>query len=513
MAGQNAVVAQVTSAAPPLRTLRDRALRGTARGGLLNLLGAVVAGAGGLAVTWLVAHGLGPSAAGQFFAATSAFLVAVSIARLGTPTGLIYWVARFRHDPPSVRRVLKAALLPAAAASVLISTLAFWAAPQLALWHDDGGPQFVTMVRALAVFLPAAVAMEALLAATRGFQRMRATVVIEKLGRTLAQLLLLWMAVSWLSQSASGGVAVTMAWALPYLPAAIASGLWLRRLAAKPRTVTAEADEPVTSRRFWAYTTPRAVAGAAHLILQRMDILLVAGMLGFTEAALYTVATRFVTVAQLVSGAIGTAVQPRLATSMSAADYPTAKALYQVTTGWIVVTSWPVLLTVGWLAPMYLGLFGGEYVSADGITVVWLLVVGMLIATVSGVVDSVLVMAGRTGWQLYNVAAALVVNLVLNLWLIPSLGIIGAAIAWTASLAVNNLVPLIQLTVGFGLHPAGRGTGTAVALSTGWFVVPPGAVIVCLGQEAALAALFIGAVGMSASAWRSRKKLIRPAHQ
>ncbi|TQL76004.1 O-antigen/teichoic acid export membrane protein [Stackebrandtia endophytica] len=518
MARHDPVVAQVSVSAPQLRTLRDRALRGTARGGLLNLFGAAVAGAGGLAITWLVAFGLGPQAAGQFFAATSAFLIATAVARLGTPTGLVYWVARCRaHDPSGLDTVLRAGLVPATVASLLIAVVAFAWAPQLSLWHEDGGPQFVAMLRALAVFLPAAVAMEALLAATRGFQRMRATVAIEKLGRTVAQLGLLWVAVSWLSgfSDQQGGItAVAVAWALPYLPAAVMAGLWLRRLRATRVPAAVEPpDLPTTARRFWAYTTPRAIAGAAHLILQRMDILLVAGMLGFTEAALYTVATRFVTVAQLTSGAIGSAVQPRLATSMSAADYDTAKSLYQVTTGWIVISSWPILLSVGWLAPQYLGVFGSEYVTTAGVTVVWLLVAGMLSATVCGVVDSVLVMAGRTGWQLYNVVVALAVNLGLNLWLIPSQGIVGAAIAWAVSLAVNNVIPLALLNGGFRLHPIGNGTVTAIGLTVGWFGVLPALASAMGGPGVMVAALSIGGIGLVASAWRSRNTLLRPARQ
>jgi len=518
VARHDSVVAQVTVSAPQLRSLRDRALRGTARGGLLNLAGAAVAGAGGLAVTWLVAFGLGPLEAGQFFAATAAFLMATAIARLGTPTGLVYWVARCRaSDPSGLDTVLKAGLVPATAASLLIAAIAFTWAPQLSLWHEEGGPEFVAMLRALAVFLPAAVAMEALLAATRGFQRMRATVAIDRLGRTMTQLGLLWLAVSWLSGFADhqdGIVAVAVAWALPYLPAAVMAGLWLRRLRATRMPQAVEPpDIPVTIRRFWAYTTPRAVAGAAHLILQRMDILLVAGMLGFTEAALYTVATRFVTVAQLTSGAIGSAVQPRLATSMSAADYATAKSLYQVTTGWIVISSWPILLAVGWLAPIYLGVFGSEYVTSAGVTVVWLLVAGMLLATACGVVDSVLVMAGRTGWQLYNVIAALLVNLGLNLWLIPSQGIVGAAIAWSVSLAVNNVIPLALLNGGFRLHPMGNGTLTAIVLTTGWLGVLPAVASAVGGPNLVIAALCIGGVGLAASAWRSRNTLLKPNHQ
>ena len=502
----------MTVSPPPPTSLRDRALRGTARGGLLNLMGAAVAGVGGLIVTWLVAYGLGPTTAGRFFAATSAFLVAVSIARLGTPTGLIYWVARCRNDPSAVARVLRSALLPAAVASIAIGVLAFWAAPHLALWHGDGEQQYITMLRALAIFLPAAVAMEALLAATRGFQRMRATVVVEKLGRTVAQLFLLWVAVSW-TTTLDTGVVVTAAWAVPYLPAGIVAGLWLRRLHTERRAASGGPPTVITPGLFWAYTAPRAVAGAAHLLLQRMDILLVAGLLGFAEAALYTVATRFVTVVRLISGAVGPAVQPRLATSMSSADHLTSGALYQVTTGWIVVTGWPILLSVGWTAPVYLGLFGAEYVTADGEIVVWLLVCGMLVATVCGVVDSVLVMAGRTGWQLYNVVAALIVNLVLNVWLIPDLGIIGAAIAWTVSLAVNNIVPLVQLRTGLGLHPAGRGTAVAVALSAGWFGVLPALTVLFLGRDAVVAGLAAAGVGMAASAWRLRKTLILPSYQ
>ncbi|NUQ89941.1 MAG: multi antimicrobial extrusion protein MatE, partial [Glycomyces artemisiae] len=73
-------------------------LRGTARGGLANLVGAAVSGLGGLAVTWLAAVALSPAEAGAFFAATSVFMLAGALARLGTPTGLVYWVARLHRN-------------------------------------------------------------------------------------------------------------------------------------------------------------------------------------------------------------------------------------------------------------------------------------------------------------------------------------------------------------------------------------------------------------------------------
>ncbi|CAM3556959.1 polysaccharide biosynthesis C-terminal domain-containing protein [Stackebrandtia soli] len=235
-----------------------------------------------------------------------------------------------------------------------------------------------------------------------------------------------------------------------------------------------------------------------------------ASLLGFAEAAVYTVATRFVTLGQLATGAIGTAAQPRLATCMGRGDYATARALYQTTTAWIVLATWPLFLTTAVAAPFYLGLFGPEYTGDDAVAVVWVLAAGMVLSSGCGVVDMVLSMAGRTSWQLYNVCAALAVNVTIDLLLIPRWGILGAAIGWTAALAVNNLIPLCQLAFTFGLHPFGRSTTRAMALAAACFVVPPLA-----GESFGSTALVVSvmaAVGCYlATAWRFRATLIRPA--
>ncbi|MGH8793198.1 MAG: oligosaccharide flippase family protein [Stackebrandtia sp.] len=507
MARQNAVMAALTTEKRPDPPQRTAVLRATARGGLLNLAGAGVAAVGGLAITWLAAAALGPDAAGQFFAASSAFLLAAAVARLGTPTGLVYWLARIDYDdgPVTMGAILRAALIPAGVVSAGFAVVGVFAGEHTAAWFAGSDGAYVDMLRVLSVFVPAAVAMEALLAATRGFQRMRATVVVDKLGRTLAQLGLLVAAVTWIGGDPT---AAALAWALPYLPAAVAAAWWLYRMrparTAPPPPPESSHD---TTRRFWAYTAPRALAGVAQLALQRLDILLVAGMLGFAEAAIYTVATRFVAVGQLIASAIGTAVQPRLASSLARSDHATAQRLYQSSTCWIVLTTWPFYLLTALAAPWYLRLFGPEYVTDQAVTTVWLLAGGMLVATACGVVDSVLVMAGRTGWQLYSVAGALAVNVALNLLLIPSLGILGAAVAWAAALAVNNLVPLAQLAFGVRLHPLGRGTLTAMALAGVCCGVLP-AFAGLAGEPAAALAFGAGGCVYVISAWRMRKNLV-----
>ena len=57
----------------------------------------------------------------------------------------------------------------------------------------------------------------------------------------------------------------------------------------------------------------------------------------------------------------------------------------------------------------------------------------------------VLVTTGRSSWSLVNGLLAVVVNVGLDVLLIPRYGIIGAAIGWSAAIVLTNLLPLAQV--------------------------------------------------------------------
>jgi O-antigen/teichoic acid export membrane protein len=205
-------------------------------------------------------------------------------------------------------------------------------------------------------------------------------------------------------------------------------------------------------------------------------------------------------------GAVGQAVQPRVAARMASGRPVSARGLYQESTAWIVALTWPVYLAVAACADWYLRLFGGEYATAEARAVIWILVPAMLIASACGVVDSVLAMAGKTSWQLYDVSAALAVNVVLNLLLVPQLGVVGAAIAWSAAVLVNNLIPLAQLWGTFGLHPFGALTlRTLVAAAAGFGLLPWTAGL--FGEAWAFAALAAAGLAWGAVLLRYRRRI------
>jgi O-antigen/teichoic acid export membrane protein len=405
-----------------------------------------------------------------------------------------------------------------AIAALLLGVVLWIAAPALA-GLSFRGPHlgsaaaidgYADQVRVLAVFLPFAALSDSMLAATRGYRQMRPTVLLDRIARPALQLAgvgALLLAAGWVAVPAP---AYALAWAVPYLPVAILAGYALRRaaLAHQGPLWEARSTEPEgLGAAFWKFTWPRAVASVAQLALQRVDVLLVAGLGGLGAAAVYAVAGRFVVPGQFVNQAITQAVQPRLAEHLAVDDRAAANSLYQTATGWLVFATWPMYLLVICYAPVYLGLFGSGYRS--GAPVVAVLACATLIATGCGMVDVVLSMAGRTTWNLGNVSLALAAMVAIDLTLIPHLGALGAAIGLATAVVVNNLLPLAQVGSALRLHPFGRGTLAAAGLAAGCFGLLPLAVAVLAGTgpSALLIAVVIATTAYLAGAHRLRRTL------
>ncbi|MCW2634648.1 MAG: multi antimicrobial extrusion protein MatE, partial [Blastococcus sp.] len=482
----------------------------------LNLVGAGVSAVAGVLLVVVVTRALPQRDAGVFFALTSVFLLAEMVARLGTGTGLVYFIARLRRlgRTDRIRAYQRVALTPVVALSLATCAV-------LVVWAPDfarlvGGPTDATRaaVVVLALLLPVTTLSDTLLAATRGHATMVPTVALDRVGRPVLQLGLVAIAVTGGSTAVLAG-----AWALPWAVSAALAWWWLLRLGRQlhagrhsaENARPGSADEAAPWREFWAFTAPRAVNSLAQLALQRLDIILVTVLIGPAQGAVYTAATRFLVVGQLTATAISTAAQPRLAEQLAVHDRASAKAVYQSATAWIVLLNWPLYLLCAVFADVVLAVFGEGYDA--GRPVVLVLAGAMLVASACGMVDMLLNMAGRTSWTLANSVVALVVMVSVDLLLIPRLGVLGAGIGWAAAIVANNALPLTQLVVSMGLHPFGRATLRAAALSAACFGVLPGLAVLLLpgGLLSAAAAVLLGGAVFLTVVIRWREALGVPA--
>jgi O-antigen/teichoic acid export membrane protein len=510
----------------------DGRLAEVARGGLLNLAGAGVAGLSTIALTLIVTRSFSAAAAGAFFTAMSLFLIIEAVATLGAATGTVYFIARLRSlgQQHRIPEIMRTALRPVAVVSVAAAVALALLAEPLArllvhgqLGHAGARPaEVATALRALAVALPFAAMLDTLLGASRGFRAMGPTNAVDRIGRSVLQLAAVAIA-------AAAGSAALLAplWALPYLPAACVVGLWVRRIRRRSRAgVKAPAQVMASSvmasgpgkhrigrpgreepLRFWRFTWPRGLAALAQITIQRVDIVLVAIIRGPAEAAIYTAATRFLVAGQLGNQAISMAAQPRFTEMFAHGDHRGADRVYKATTAWLILLTWPMYLLAVSYGPQIVAVFGHSY-RAGG-TVMVILGLTMLLATGCGQVDMVLVTTGRSSWSLINGLLAVTVNVGLDVLLIPRYGITGAAIGWAAAIALTNLMPLAQIAATARLHPVGRGTVIAVTLSAFSFGVLPvtARALAGPGAAASLTAIACGALVMAGGMWHFRQDL------
>lgn len=463
-------------------------LANVGRGSRLGILGAVFSAVANLALTLVVTRGFGRHDAGLFFSATATFMVLEMLSRLGTDVAAVYFIARLRAlgEPHLIAAHLRVALKPVIAVSVICAVAVALLADRLSrvLFHGSSGLD----LQVLAACLPFAVLYSVCLAATRGFGTVVAATLLEKILRPGLQLVLL------ASVAVAGGPsALAVAWVAPYvvfLPVAI---VVLVRLIRRERVVQRPAERSLGAV-FWRFTAPRSATGLAQALLQRLDIIIVAALLGPSSAAVYAAATRFLVLGQLGNQAISAPVEPRLSGLLARRDLTGTKDVYRISTAWVICVNWPIFLLTAVYAPTIMKAFGPGYGS--GWPVAMVLCLCMLAATGVGLVDIVLIMAGRTTWNLLNTLAALAINILLDVILLPRIGLVGAALGWGAAILLTNLLPLAQIRHLLKLDPFGRGVATAGAVAVTAFGISPIVARLCLG-EGVLSLLVASVAGLA----------------
>ncbi|MGZ4618210.1 MAG: lipopolysaccharide biosynthesis protein [Frankiaceae bacterium] len=503
-------------------------LRAVARGGSWNLIGAAVNVVLSLGVVVVVARGFSVDVAGIFWAAVSLFLILDAVGRLGADVGVTYFIPRLRSAGrrSDIREVLRHALSAVVVAATATGALLVWLAPWVGrhLLGAGSSADAVAVLRVLGVMLPVATAYDVVQAATRGFGSMRPTVLVDKIERPLLQSVLICVVIA----SGAGAAALAAAWATPFVPALLVTWLFLRRQMKRdaaghheragtrprcepPPTPPGEASRdardrtgPGVGREFWVYTAPRALATAFQVATQRLSTVIIAAMLGPPAAAVFAAVSRLLVLGQMAVVAVQQAMAPKISDLLGREESAATRVVYQASTAWLILVSWPVYLLLAVQGAPALSVLGHVY--AKHAEVLSLLAVGMLYSAACGPVDVLLLMAGQSKRSLLNRFLALVAMVAVSLALVPPLGLNGAAIGWVASLVVANTAALVQVKILLDLHPFGQATIWAIWVTLACFGGVPLLALVAIGPgiTGLLLSVTVGGLVYFAILWRRR---------
>jgi O-antigen/teichoic acid export membrane protein len=498
-----------TRARPPVRAAGDTGheLRRLAHGGALNLGGAGVGAALGFAFTAVASRHLGASGAGAFFSLVALATIASTLLQFGAPAGLVRMLARAESLGRSgeIRPLLMVGLIPVAAASILGAAVLMGEARPFAGIVISGHLTATATrdLQVLAVWIVADVLLTTAVRACQGLGNLVPLVAVANIGVPTARLVLLLGAIA-VGQTAS---LISLAWTLPAIAGAVIAVGWLRRIAARVSAGAASVSLRTVSRPFWSFTSYQGLSSGLQILLLWLDVLLVAALRSSQEAGVYNAASRYLAAGSLVLTSVVFVMGPLMSGLIAQRDYHRAGVVYQTATAWLVAISFPVYLLLAVFSPTFMALFGPSF--AAGAAPLAVLALAMLLNVSTGAVKSALLMGGRSRAVFAVNVAALAANVGLNLLLIPRYGMMGAALAWSASIFLNNLIPVFQVRRAWGMQPVSSGSLIAAIAAVACFGVFGVALRTIEGSSPATLGLTaaLGSLMYLAALWRWRSQL------
>jgi O-antigen/teichoic acid export membrane protein len=403
---------------------------------------------------------LGEGAFGVVTLATQFAFVAAAATRFGMDVANVRLVAILAGSGRGgrARGLVRRSTLIAAVVSVGFAVVAFALAPWLAE-RFSGRPDAVAAFRWAAVAVPLAALAFTLMGATRGLKIMRYTLYAQWFAQPIGWIV--FMLVLWAVMAVTAGwtsAAFAASWGAALLIAGVG---WLREQR-KLGEVGGDAIAEERTGALWRFGALRAPGTLFSQLLFWTDLFVLSALMaslgprGDEITGTYGAVLRAGQSLFLFLTSVSLTFSPFVADLHHRGERNRLDALYKQVTRWSLAATIPVLLALAILPEQVMRIFGSGF--SDGAGALRILIVGMIVPVMVGTVGFILIMAGRTGWDLlvYLAAFAIDVSLALLLARPEALGIRGAAIAQAVTLTFSAIARLFLVRRFLGIWPFDR---------------------------------------------------------
>lgn len=196
-------------------------------------------------------------------------------------------------------------------------------------------------------------------------------------------------------------------------------------------------------------STPMLLSSSFALFMGWSDIIMLSIYKSTTDIGIYDSALRLATLSGITLIAINAVVTPKFVEFYSKNDLIGLKNIVQKSTRLIFFTATPILLILVGFAKDILSLFGDEF--AIGYIALIYLCISRFINAISGSVGYIMQMTDNQRTYQFVILIAFIINVILNLILIPKYSFTGAALASSVAMIFWNLtlVFIIKRRLGF----------------------------------------------------------------
>lgn len=188
-----------------------------------------------------------------------------------------------------------------------------------------------------------------------------------------------------------------------------------------------------------------------YMLMIRLDILMVGYFLSAMEVGIYLIATEIALSTKKVRQWFDPIFSPIVSELQHRRDTQRVGHNFAMVTRWILTINIAFLCGVTLMGEELLALFGPEF--GVGFMTMMILAVSHVVYSSMGSGDTVLIMSGHPYINLVNTMVVVAINFGLNLFLIPSFGMVGAAVGTLIAFSLLTVIRAVEVYRLYRIHP------------------------------------------------------------
>lgn len=393
----------------------------------------------------VIARGLGMEALGVFAFGMVIMKGGGVFARVGLDNAAKKYIPIYRNDGDPARvsgTVLLCLGTPFVVGAVIAGILYLWQD----LIEKIVGSTFHATIPLFILGIPLVAVMMAGVNATYGLKETKYSVYIRDFGQSIAALVLMVIAAFVISDLSL----LVVGYLLSMVVGILLTVIFLRRENALRFDV-----KPIFEyRKIFAYSMPLTLVASIQYLVSWTDILVLGTFVSSEFVGWYQAAYQTSILLIVVLHSMNSIFQSIVAGLHESGQHERLNRVYTAVTKWVAYLT---VLGLGFVLvynQQLLSIFGTTVQSAQISLVI--LAIGQTVAAALGPTGSLLMMTGYERLQVVNTTITAVLNLVLNVVLIQSFGIVGAAIATGVSFIILNILRLAEVWFLLGIQPFSR---------------------------------------------------------
>lgn len=393
----------------------------------------------------LIGRTLSVGAYGNVSIGISILTLGTTLALFGFQQGIPRYMSRLETYEEK-RGIWVTGLLFAGGTAILMSVLLWTNVESITnlLFEQNASAQ---LTRLFALAIPFVVIFKIGIAAIRGMENTRFKIYAQDLFYPLSRLVSLIVIFSLGFGIVSPGYA--------YLVSAFLVSIFAHFLLSRSLTITGSFETHF--REILSFSAPLVLSTLFAMFIVNIDTMMMGYFQSSYEVGLYSAAFPIATGMLIVLSSFGFLYLPLASRLDASGEREEVDSIYRITTKWIYIITFPVFITFVVFSGDVLAIFFGEdFRPASHILTI--LAIGLFTNTAFGRNRETLSALGHTNYILLSNFVVFILNVLLNLVLIPRYSGIGAATASAVSFVILNLLIYVFLRRNFDITPFSKWT-------------------------------------------------------